>query len=207
MDMHGHRQSAQISGSRKTKMSPPEPWAHVRACALAAVAVTIWLGCAACKKAPHTAESSVKGPSDHFVTVTLVPPTGKSVRVRAELAVREQERSTGLMFRGQVDEGTGMLFVFPTQEPLVFWMKNTLVPLDMIFVRSDKTVAGVVHNAAPQTTNGRRVDEPTQYVLEVPGGYCKKHGIVRGTRLEFTLPDWVLSEIKRQAKERSGGKS
>ena len=164
------------------------------------------LGCAACRKKAKAPDKTVQGPSNHFVTVRLITTQGKKVPVRAELAVREQDRETGLMYRGQLDPGTGMLFVFPTEEPLVFWMKNTLIPLDMIFVRSDKTVAGVVRNAAPMTTTARRVDEPTQYVLEVPGGFCAKHGIGRGAKLEFELPGWVREEIKRQKEKRTANR-
>lgn len=83
-----------------------------------------------------------------------------------------------------------MLFLFPQSQRLTFWMKNTLIPLDMVFVGSDWTVIGVVENVPPQTEAPRYIDGNSQYVLEFNAGTAKRVGIVPGTvvRVSGDLP-------------------
>jgi uncharacterized membrane protein (UPF0127 family) len=66
-----------------------------------------------------------------------------------------------------------------------FWMRNTLIPLDMIFIKKDMTVGGIVENAEPKTETLRKVGVPTFYVLEVNGGWCKQHGVVAGAKVRY----------------------
>ena len=95
-----------------------------------------------------------------------------------------------MMHRGELDPNGGMLFVFPANQVQNFWMKNTFIPLDMIFIDSRKVVVGVVHQAKPLTTTLRGIgDIPCRYVLEVNGGFARRHGIAAGTRTDFKLPD------------------
>lgn len=151
-----------------------------------------WLvlaGLSGCNKHKSRSKPTVTGPDEHFTTVTLKPPNRNPVRVRAELALSEPQRSQGLMYRGKLDPGTGMLFVFPTEQVQYFWMQNTYIPLDMVFIDSRKVVVGVVHQARPLTTELRGVGpKPCRYVLEVNGGFARKNGVVAGTRVEFKLP-------------------
>lgn len=103
-----------------------------------------------------------------------------------ELAVTEQEQSRGLMHRPEIEPDWGMLFVYDDEKLLSFWMKNTLISLDMIFVGADGRVVGIVEEAEPETTDSRGVGEPARYVLEVNGGLAAEHGIEPGAvmRLE-----------------------
>jgi uncharacterized membrane protein (UPF0127 family) len=78
-----------------------------------------------------------------------------------------------------------MLFLFPAPAPLAFWMKNTLIPLDMLFLDHDRRVLGIVENAAPETETARRVAGDSQYVLEVGGGLSRQWGIEPGSTAEF----------------------
>ena len=110
---------------------------------------------------------------------------GRNIRITVELAQTTPQRVRGLMYRRELPQSGGMLFIFDREEVQSFWMKNTYIPLDMVFIDSDKKVVGVVHNAEPLTETSRRVDAPSRYVLEVNGGFAKKHGIEAGTRVRF----------------------
>jgi len=106
-------------------------------------------------------------------------------RVRVELARTPAEITRGLMFRERLDEDAGMLFMFQDSRVRSFWMKNTLIPLDMLFIDEQFRVVGVVENAEPETTTQRSVGVPSRYVLEVNGGLAKSHGVGAGTAVEF----------------------
>jgi len=117
--------------------------------------------------------------------VVLRPEGQPEVRVQVELARTSQERAQGLMFREHLDADAGMLFLYEGESVHRFWMRNTLIPLDMIFISADLRVAGVVEDAEPQTDTLRQVDKPSQFVLEVNGGFAAAHGITAGTPVEF----------------------
>ena len=125
------------------------------------------------------------GGGDDAPMVVLRPEGRAEVRVQVELARTSEERARGLMFREQLDADAGMLFLYEEEGRLTFWMRNTLIPLDMIFISADHQVAGVVENAEPQTDTVRQVDQPSQFVLEVNGGFAAAHGITAGTPVEF----------------------
>jgi uncharacterized membrane protein (UPF0127 family) len=110
---------------------------------------------------------------------------GKTVRVEVELARTPAQREKGLMFRKKLNPYQGMLFLFDTEEVQSFWMKNTYIPLDMIFIDETMKVVGVVENAAPLTLTSRRVEAPSRYVLEVRGGFAAAHGIGPGTKVKL----------------------
>jgi len=86
--------------------------------------------------------------------------------------------------------GLYMLFLYQNEDIRHFWMRNTLIPLDMIFISADLRVVGIVENAEPQTETIRQVPQPSQYVLEVNGGYAAAHGIAAGTPVEFRDIEW-----------------
>jgi uncharacterized protein len=89
------------------------------------------------------------------------------------------------MWRTSVPEGTGMLFIFPSSDEHGFWMRNTLVPLDMLFLDPSGQVVGVVAQAEPRSDDHRRVARPSLYVLEVAGGWAERQGVVAGARVEL----------------------
>lgn len=105
------------------------------------------------------------------------------VAVDVEVAATDKQREIGLMFRRRLDPGTGMLFIMETERQQVFWMKNTLIPLDMVFVASDRRVVGVVENAEPLTLSPRAVDGASRFVVELPGGFARASGIAAGDRM------------------------
>lgn len=100
-----------------------------------------------------------------------------------ELALTGKQRAVGLMHREQMDENAGMLFRFERPQPAVMWMKNTLIPLDMIFIRADGTVANVHANAVPHSEEVIGASEPVLYVLELNGGVADKISLKSGDRV------------------------
>lgn len=117
--------------------------------------------------------------------VVLLPPGQDPVPVRVEIADDEEERRRGLMFRTQLDASAGMLFLFERPQQLSFWMRNTEIPLDMIFIEPSFRILGVVENAEPRTDTSRSVPGDSQYVLEVNAGFSRNHGIGPGTMVRF----------------------
>jgi uncharacterized membrane protein (UPF0127 family) len=120
-------------------------------------------------------------------TVYFVGPQGqRSSNFRVELAMTPGAREKGLMFRkeGDLAANEGMLFIFPIQKIQSFWMKNTYINLDMIFIDRNKNVVGVLHDVPSGTTDLRSVGEPSLYVLELLGGEARKAGIERGWTMQ-----------------------
>jgi uncharacterized membrane protein (UPF0127 family) len=111
-----------------------------------------------------------------------------TVRLSVEIASRADERQKGLMFRQHLGEKEGMLFVFPTERYNSFWMRNTLLPLDMFFIDSEWNVVGVVENAAPLTDDPRRVERMSRYVLEVNAGFAARRRLGVGASVKFEPP-------------------
>ena len=120
-------------------------------------------------------------------SVTIVAREGKPIaKVSVEVADNDRTREIGLMFRNHLDDDAGMIFVFRGPSKLVFWMRNTWIPLDMIFADAGGRIVGIVANAAPRSDAKLKVDADSQYVLEVNGGFAARHGIRPGDRLQFS---------------------
>jgi uncharacterized protein len=100
-----------------------------------------------------------------------------------ELAVSEEERAHGLMFRKQLAEGQGMLFDFKREQEVSMWMENTYIPLDMIFIRRDGRILRIAENTEPLSRAIIPSGGPVLAVLEVIGGTAKKLGIAPGDRV------------------------
>ena len=105
--------------------------------------------------------------------------------VQVELARTQEQRTRGLMFRRELGRDRGMVFLFDETSEHPFWMHNTLIPLDIIFLGDDRRVVGVVANAAPQTDTQRTVGKPSRYVVEASGGEAGAHGVGPGTSAVF----------------------
>ena len=117
-------------------------------------------------------------------TVTFVTPTG-DVTVQAEVVATPAAIQQGLMYREHLGPDAGMLFLMGCDKDWSFYMRNTLIPLDMIFITREMTVAGVAANAVPRTETLRSVGKPSLYVLEVNAGWAAKHQVAAGTKVRF----------------------
>jgi len=144
--------------------------------------------CSACvaQNPKSLSDSSISTESNPQPLTPVVFDTDRGpVRFLAEVVDTPAGRQKGLMFRESLPEKTGMLFVFPDEAQRSFWMRNTLIPLDMIFIRSDKTVLGIVENAEPRTDSSRSVPGASQYVLELIGGSAQNYRLESGQSVQF----------------------
>ncbi len=107
------------------------------------------------------------------------------VTVDVEVVATEAKIERGLMYRQHMPPDDGMLFLLGENKDWKFWMRNTLIPLDMIFIRADMTIAGIVQNAEPKTDTLREVGQPSLYVLEVNAGWTASHGVKKDGKVQF----------------------
>jgi uncharacterized membrane protein (UPF0127 family) len=140
------------------------------------VAALVAVACAS----PKSPEPPARSPSR-----VLVETEGGTHAVTVEVVRSDEDRARGLMNRTRLDPEAGMLFVFEESGDHSFWMKNTFLPLDMIFVDEQGRVAGVLENVPPLTTEPRTIGRPSRYVLEVNGGWAARHGVRRGYAVRF----------------------
>lgn len=124
------------------------------------------------------------------VNATFVVEDGENVTVSLMVADEPDERQSGLMHREELANRTGMVFVYGDPQQVSFWMKNTLIPLDMIFVASNGTVLNVQHASPQPNASGSELktypsDGEAKYVVELPRGFANRTGVGPGTELVF----------------------
>jgi uncharacterized membrane protein (UPF0127 family) len=117
--------------------------------------------------------------------VVIETASGERAAVSVEVARTDAERAKGLMHRRELGPDAGMLFLFDETGEHPFWMKNTLIPLDMIFIGEDGRVTGIVARATPGDLRPRSAGGPSRYVLEVNGGWAEAHRVAPGDRVRF----------------------
>ncbi|PTD17095.1 DUF192 domain-containing protein [Sphingomonas fennica] len=138
-------------------------------------------GCAAAKTANAAAQA------EDLVPLTIATSSGaRSFLVEMARTPAEQER--GLMFRTELAADRGMLFPYDPPQPASFWMKNTLIPLDMIFIRRDGTIARIAENTIPESLQPVPSGEPVGAVLEIAGGGAAALGIAVGDKVSWHDP-------------------
>jgi uncharacterized protein len=131
---------------------------------------------------------SLAGPGAARAQQTLEIVTARGVHTFAvELADNDDARSRGLMFRRELPEGTGMLFDFKRDLNVTMWMKNTYIPLDMIFIRSDGRIHRIAENTVPESEQIIAAGASVRAVLEVIGGTARKLGIRPGDRVAHPI--------------------
>jgi uncharacterized membrane protein (UPF0127 family) len=107
---------------------------------------------------------------------------GSAVALKAEIAATAADRERGLMFRKNVPDGEGMLFVFESDQRLAFWMKNTLIPLSIAYVSSDGTIREIL-DMEPLSLASVESSRSVRYALEVPQGWFGRVGVAAGDRI------------------------
>jgi hypothetical protein len=142
-------------------------------------------GALRCEAAQCDFPSAMTGRATGVTAAVEVMGAGGGARFDLEVADQSWEEMRGLMFRREMAKGWGMIFVFANEAPRSFWMKDTLMPLDMVFVRADGVVDSVVASAEPLTLTPRRSTGPAKYVVELASGVAATAGIVAGRRLVF----------------------
>jgi len=139
----------------------------------------VLIGAALMFAGPHARAAS-------FQTLEIVTKTGVHV-FSVEMATTEEEKTTGLMYRKELAEGKGMLFDFSPEQEVSMWMKNTYIPLDMIFIRSDGRILRIAENTEPLSTKIISSRGLAKGVLEVIAGTAQKYGIAPGDRVAHPL--------------------
>lgn len=125
-------------------------------------------------------EGASAGLAPIVVHGTQGPKTIFAEVVRSDAAVEK-----GLMYRQHMAPSHGMLFLMGAPRVQAFWMRNTLIALDMLFLDETKTIVGIVENAEPLTETLRKVDAPSSYVLEVNAGWARENGVATGQRAQW----------------------
>jgi hypothetical protein len=115
--------------------------------------------------------------------VVLVEAGASQYRFEVEVADDPAERAEGLMYRESLADNAGMLFLYPEPQPVEFWMKNTPLSLDIVFVRDDGTIARIAESTTPMSEDLIPSGEPVRAVLEVKAGTMRQLGVAPGDRL------------------------
>ncbi|MDZ7715049.1 MAG: DUF192 domain-containing protein [Balneolaceae bacterium] len=123
---------------------------------------------------------------DYTEEVTFFDTAGDSITtIQAAVADDQSERSQGLMDVNELPQDHGMLFIFEEQRPLGFWMANTPLSLDIIFVNQDKEIVRIHQNTQPFAEKNFTSGKPAIYVVEINAGFCLSHDIQEGMRIDF----------------------
>lgn len=120
-------------------------------------------------------------------SLIVLNPVGDTVcSILIEIADTEFEQERGLMYRHFMPEDAGMLFIFKKEEYRSFWMKNTHLPLDIIYIDANRVIKTIRKNTVPHSEASVPSDAPAQYVLEVNAGFCDIHHIEEGMSIQFS---------------------
>ena len=147
-------------------------------------ALAIWLGLAC-----------GGGDGDATATIVVIGGEGEGVELTVELARTTGERSRGLMFREELAEDGGMLFVYVEDTEAGFWMKDTLIPLSIAFIAADGTILDI-QDMESRSEDTHRPSEAYRYALEVNQGWFQRNGFDVGDRVE--IPDLVNGATARE---------
>jgi hypothetical protein len=167
----------------------------VKGTVAASLVVTLLL--CGCSK-PSTSNATTTPPAQETAAMSNGPritmPDGSVYSI--EVVADDEQRAQGLMFRDHLRPNAGMLFVFPQDGEYAFWMKNTLIPLDMIWIDANRNIVHVKHDVPPCKIDDCPSYPPgvqARYVLELAAGEAKKHNLKAGDRLTFIGTDDVVA--------------
>lgn len=122
--------------------------------------------------------------------LSFFEPGGQIVAtIDAELAENDDERARGLMHRDKMEMNQGMLFIFPYEIIQSFWMRNTILPLDIIFVNADREIVTIHKHTTPYAETSYRSTAPAKYVVEVNAGFTDRYGIREDYRINWVRAD------------------
>ena len=141
-------------------------------------------------KAPPVAVRTLRCPRDPAPKLQDLPRAKlrfvgarSAPEITVELAQTPAQKAQGLMYRTQLGPREGMLFRWPNAQPRTFWMRNTCLPLDMLFIAPDGTIAGILEQVPTLNDAPRGIPCPANRVLEVNAGFCRKYGIKAGQKV------------------------
>ncbi len=163
-------------------MSPLPPFLRAFALALAAMWGAVGLVSAGALVDAPSAQAAMER-----VAVVLETRSGRH-RIRAELAMTPEQRSRGLMFRTRLGRREGMLFLYEPAQPVTMWMKNTYIPLDMVFIGPEGRVRRIARDTEPFSEALIRSGGPVRAVLELAAGVADEIGLAVGDRVSWPRP-------------------
>lgn len=141
-----------------------------------------FLGCKENKESKQIETAPVEFTQE--AEVYLVKSSGDTIKqLQIEISDNDYERETGLMYRKDMQENQGMLFIFDEEQPRGFYMKNTYIPLDIIFLDAAKEIVSFSKNAEPQSMETILSGKPAKYVLEINAGLADEWNLEVGDRL------------------------
>ncbi|MBM0103520.1 DUF192 domain-containing protein [Steroidobacter sp. S1-65] len=151
---------------------------------LATAAALLWLAIVGLSTA-RADDAAVAQLDRHFPrsSLQIATPDARLHKFDVWVADDDARRARGLMFVTKMPDQQGMLFIYPKAQPIAMWMKNTHIPLDMLFVRADGRVARVVENTTPMSTKTIESGEPVLAVIELNGGVAKRNNIRVGAQV------------------------
>lgn len=142
---------------------------------------------------PNNGKTVVKSAGPQFKKegeLYLLKAAGDTIRkIDIEIADIESERTIGLMHRRSMPDTQGMLFIFDREEPRSFWMRNTLIGLDILYIKQDGTIESIAKYTVPKSERSIPSRGPALYVLELIEGFCDIYGVEVGDKIDFKRTD------------------
>jgi uncharacterized protein len=176
------------SGSAQAAPAPAAPAVTEKSTPSSKPGCVVPMAAEPARRAPHALHCppDPDGPGELARGYVLFTDAPGSPRLNVELARSEAEKERGLMYRTKLPDAQGMLFSWGGVEaPRTFWMRNTCIPLDMMFIARDGTITGILEQVPTLSDEPRGVPCPAAYVLEVNAGWSRAHGIQSGTMVHF----------------------
>jgi len=152
------------------------------------ILLTILLNLAACHQTPkrHTQNVSSEIKFNKQGTLKIIDSSGQTkANFDIEYAKDDYHRETGLMYRKSMDDRQAMLFIFEDVQPRYFWMKNTYIPLDIVYIGPDKKIVNILKNAKALDIRSLPSKFPAQYVLEIKAGLADQHHLKKGDNVNW----------------------
>jgi uncharacterized membrane protein (UPF0127 family) len=153
-----------------------------------AVALGLVAGLAACQPSASNAVELGQSPAGLELVPLTITSNGRDHRFTVEVASTVEQQSMGLMYRNKLAPDRGMIFPFDPPRDASFWMRNTLIPLDMIFIRADGSIANIAENTVPYSEEPVLSAGPVAAVLEIAGGRAAELGLKPGDRVKWSSP-------------------
>lgn len=179
-----------MDAHRLSQHTHPLAWSPLSSFLGALLLALLFVGSLGCTRSGEngtsTSDTTETIPFEQEGTLTFIQNGDSTVTLEIEIADTDSSRERGMMQReGFPNPTSGMLFVFDEEEQRRFWMANTPVALDLLFIDADSQVVSISEYAQPQSTEGIESGTPAQYVLETPAGFADSYGIVEGDRVRW----------------------
>lgn len=152
--------------------------AFVAALLLFLMGILVWIN--------FSGDRPANAPSFPHAGLSIERSDGQYFSYKVEVATTPEQELYGLMFRQNLRPETGMIFVYHPDQVVNMWMKNTYIPLDMLFVRGDGVIVKIISNARPLDLTPLASDEPVRAVIEINAGEAEKHGFKTGDKVLFS---------------------